>query len=150
MSEGKEEEKEETQLLPVTHVAGLLVDAMRHRRRIGRCFVRENQEKREHSIPGKRESRSRMVGREARGYTQSQRSLVVVARYLAGSKIAIAPTSPDECCCFLGAGAMTHTSYVPLVSSSLSGCQCSLHFYTQTRHKGFSCAIVGFRCSLAR
>jgi hypothetical protein len=81
---------------------------------VGRWFVRKNQaEQREkRGISREREEREREKGdgRKRSKGTNIQRpqqrgnSAVVVPRYLAGSKIAIAPRAP-ACCCFLSSAA---------------------------------------------
>lgn len=100
--QGREEarkKKNKLQLLPVTR-----------RGAFGRCHASSEQN---------RPPAERKAGREeeAREKAQPRAASSSVARYLAGSKIAIAPRPPTACRCFLGSRA-THTRHAMRLRSA--------------------------------
>lgn len=111
----------------------LLVGVMRHRRRIGRSFIRGRISREERTRAGKH-GKEMQNGRKRNTYRVNSDSSTP-ARYLADSKIAIAPPRPPSTCVLLllprrgdDAHARTHIqhahTYTPLfvlfVSSSSS------------------------------
>lgn len=133
------------QLFPTCHtLREFFIAVTRHRRGIGRSFVRKNQSEKEKMTLLRSEKETAGWEEEKRENTQPRRS-TTVARYLAGSKIAIAHV--------LHVGVLL----LPLRSGNDTGTRCALlrsssplpfvssvllYFYTRTPYRRASSRAV--------